>query len=250
MDTVEIAGLSTEKVKRQTAAWRDSLGIVASIGCAIHCAAMPFVIAYLPALGLSFLADEGFHQWMAVACFLIAIAAFLPGIKKHKNLLPVTMGGVGLVLITFAAFGLEGECCPSCEEAVAVASTSGDSACDQCQDCQTLAAPATLELSCDQCEDCQTLGVAVNSELTCEQCEDCETVVTVPAEAKLVCDQCDECQTIAAEFDVGNVGSQTVETPEKTLLSKMAPWITPFGALLLVAAHFYNRRYGYLCACC
>ncbi|MEO9591829.1 MerC domain-containing protein [Rhodopirellula bahusiensis] len=65
--------------------WRDWIGIVASIGCAIHCAAMPFVIAFLPALGLSFLADESFHQWMALACFLFAIAAFVPGFRKHRQ---------------------------------------------------------------------------------------------------------------------------------------------------------------------
>ena len=38
--------------------WSDWLGVIAAIGCAIHCAAMPLIIAYLPALGLSFLADE------------------------------------------------------------------------------------------------------------------------------------------------------------------------------------------------
>ena len=39
----------------------DWTGMVASIGCAIHCAAMPHVLAYLPALGLTWLADEGFY---------------------------------------------------------------------------------------------------------------------------------------------------------------------------------------------
>ena len=51
-------------------AWTDGLGMLASIGCAIHCAAMPFVIAYLPALGQSFLAGESFHQAMAISCFI------------------------------------------------------------------------------------------------------------------------------------------------------------------------------------
>jgi len=66
--------------------WGDWVGMVASIGCAIHCAAMPLVIAYLPALGLSFLADEAFHQWMALACFVIALTAFIPGLCKHGQL--------------------------------------------------------------------------------------------------------------------------------------------------------------------
>ena len=83
MNTVQLTTLEPETTTIETAmsTWRDSLGIIASVGCAIHCAAMPFVIAYLPALGLSFLADEAFHKWMALACFLIAIAAFVPGLS-------------------------------------------------------------------------------------------------------------------------------------------------------------------------
>ena len=74
MDTLTVTTSESSNARMST--WQDSLGMVASIGCAIHCAAMPFVIAYLPALGLSFLADEAFHQWMALVCFLIAIGAF------------------------------------------------------------------------------------------------------------------------------------------------------------------------------
>ena len=96
--------------------WADWLGMAASIGCAIHCAAMPLVIAYLPALGLSWLADEGFHQWMAAICFGFAALAFLPGWKKHRSLVPFFLGGVGVLLLSVAAYGLEDGCCPSCAE--------------------------------------------------------------------------------------------------------------------------------------
>lgn len=96
----------------------DWLGMVASIGCAIHCAAMPFVIASLPAWGLSFLADEFFHKWMALICFAIAITAFVPGWRKHQSILPAALGGSGLVLISLAAFAMEGQCCTTCASAV------------------------------------------------------------------------------------------------------------------------------------
>ena len=92
MDTVKIAGLSTEKVKRQTAAWRDSLGIVASFACAIHCAAMPFIVSDLPSTDLSWLTSEGFHQGMAIVCILIGMAAFLPGWQRHRNIKPMLLG--------------------------------------------------------------------------------------------------------------------------------------------------------------
>lgn len=92
----------------------DWAGMVASIGCAIHCAAMPLVLAYLPSLGLGWLADEGFHRWMAVICFALAAAAFVPGWRKHRSFLPAIWGGIGLLLLTTAAFGMEESCCASC----------------------------------------------------------------------------------------------------------------------------------------
>ncbi|MEZ6100979.1 MAG: MerC domain-containing protein [Pirellulaceae bacterium] len=72
--------------------WADRAGMVASIGCAIHCAAMPLVLAYLPALGLTWLSDEGFHKWMAAICFGLAAAAFVPGWRKHRSFLPAIWG--------------------------------------------------------------------------------------------------------------------------------------------------------------
>ncbi|HXD83673.1 MAG TPA: MerC domain-containing protein, partial [Rudaea sp.] len=40
----------------------DRLGAAASLLCAVHCAALPFVLALLPALGLGFLANHGFER--------------------------------------------------------------------------------------------------------------------------------------------------------------------------------------------
>ena len=116
-------------VLNTASSWRDSVGIIASVGCAVHCAAMPFVIAYLPVLGLSFLADEAFHRWMALACFVIAMAAFVPGFRMHKRFLPGLIAAVGLVMISAAAFGLAGDCCVACEtNAKAIACT--DACCE------------------------------------------------------------------------------------------------------------------------
>ncbi|MEM6689041.1 MAG: MerC domain-containing protein [Planctomycetota bacterium] len=92
----------------------DWVGVVASIACAIHCAAMPFVVMALPALGLSFLADESFHKVMVFVCSLLAIAAFVPGFRNHGRKLPLAVGIVGLMLISTAAFAVEDTCCPNC----------------------------------------------------------------------------------------------------------------------------------------
>ncbi|GAA5505435.1 MerC domain-containing protein [Novipirellula caenicola] len=119
--------------------WRDWIGVVASVGCAIHCAAMPFVIGYLPLLGLSFLADEAFHRWMALACFLIAIAAFIPGFRTHKRLLPGAIAVIGLVLISGAAFGMTGDCCAACESGGNLTVVGSSVVCTEacCEHCTT-----------------------------------------------------------------------------------------------------------------
>lgn len=199
MTTVQIKTRPPQQATKETGT-SDLLGIIASIGCAIHCAAMPFVIAYLPALGLSFLADEAFHKWMALVCFLIAIAAFVPGIRKHGNWMPVSIAAFGLVFITFAAFGLAGECCASCSSAAPTAEVSGSTATDT---------------ACAACEDC------------------------------------DHCHSLAAPEESGaTLAIASDSVTDKGLLSTLAPWITPFGGVLLVSAHLLNRRYGCLCGCC
>ncbi|MEC8475479.1 MAG: MerC domain-containing protein [Planctomycetota bacterium] len=105
---------SSPLVESSRSSWSDLLGVIASIACAIHCAAMPMVVSYLPLLGLEFLADESFHRWMAVICFVIALAAFIPGWRKHRKLVPASVGAFGLGVIAATAF-FSTDCCSSCE---------------------------------------------------------------------------------------------------------------------------------------
>lgn len=245
MNTVELSATSPELTAQSTSTWRDWLGIVASVGCAIHCAAMPFVIAYLPALGLSFLADEAFHKWMALVCFLIAIASFIPGVRTHGNWTPISVGAIGLAIITFAAFGLAGECCPSCA-ANSQAAVGVDSGCD--------------DPNCENCDSTSTnvqTVAAVNSsddDACCENCESCDaskqTAVAVDAGSNDAC--CENCESCgSSEVANSDESSSNLEpTDEKSLLTMLAPWLTPFGGLLLVSAHLLNRRFGCLCGCC
>lgn len=99
---------------------------------------MPFVITLLPMLGLSFLADESFHQLMVVVCLGLAAAGFIPGIQRHRRLLPIGVASVGLLMIATAAFALEGQCCVACETSTAsvmtghTAETCQDASCELC----------------------------------------------------------------------------------------------------------------------
>lgn len=210
----ESMGASAGKTASAGSAWSDWIGMVASIGCAIHCAAMPFVIAYLPALGLSFLADEAFHQWMAVACFAIALTAFVPGLRKHGRLTPVIIGSVGLVMISIAAFGFAGECCASC---------SDHSAQSGLVNADTTGSTSTTQGCTD---DCCSLCAADSS-------AGGETV-----------------QADAASISAVSISAASLPSSRDQMLAWIAPWLTPIGGIVLVTAHLLNRRYGCLCGCC
>ena len=120
--------------------WADWTGLAASIACGIHCAAMPLLLSYLPSFGLSWLAHEGFHQWMTVACFLFAAAAFVPGWRKHKSLVPAFSGVIGITLLSLSAFVFGDECCAAAaqnqgsQSAACTDAACTDAACTACSE--------------------------------------------------------------------------------------------------------------------
>lgn len=120
----------------------DGAGLIASVACAIHCAAMPLVIGYLPMLGLSWLANESFHQVMAAVCFVLAASAFWPGWRKHGSLAPALIGTAGVALLAFAAFGLECECCPTIADSSEASSSAPACVDENCPHCLAAATDA------------------------------------------------------------------------------------------------------------
>jgi len=85
----------------------DNLGIAASVICLIHCLAMPFLLAMLPMLGLSFLDTEEAH-WVLAACILLfAMVAIFPAYLKHKKPSILAAMIVGMILVVFGAFFAE-----------------------------------------------------------------------------------------------------------------------------------------------
>jgi len=78
----------------------DLYGGTASVLCAIHCAAMPFLGAFLPLVGLSFLASETTdYVLLAVTAVLASTSLFL-GYRKHKSIKAFPFVLIGLALIT------------------------------------------------------------------------------------------------------------------------------------------------------
>lgn len=82
-------------------AWHaaDRAGATASLLCAVHCAALPFVLALLPLLGLGFLAGHAFERGFVLFAATLAGVALLRGYRSHRRVLPLAMAMPGLVLL-------------------------------------------------------------------------------------------------------------------------------------------------------
>jgi hypothetical protein len=83
----------------------DTLGIVASTICLIHCAGMPFLVSLLPLIGFQFLQGHAAHHILAFFVVAFAFLAIVPGYVQHRNtaILVAMLAGVSTVI--FATFG-------------------------------------------------------------------------------------------------------------------------------------------------
>ncbi|MEM6472851.1 MAG: hypothetical protein AAF802_25040, partial [Planctomycetota bacterium] len=66
-------------------------------------------------------------------------------------------------------------------------------------------------------------------------------------------DTCDDACCPACSSDVADGEIPVVQAGifnSDAFLSRVAPWLTPLGGLILVSAHLLNRRFGCLCGCC
>lgn len=63
----------------------DRFGATASFLCAIHCALLPLVVAVLPVLGLSFLADHRYEQGFIVFATALALTSLFVGFRRHQR---------------------------------------------------------------------------------------------------------------------------------------------------------------------
>jgi hypothetical protein len=86
----------------------DRLGATASFLCAVHCAALPFVLALLPALGLGFLADHSFERGFITFATVLALWSIGSSYRRHRRLRTWLLLLPGLVLLWGGAFAADG----------------------------------------------------------------------------------------------------------------------------------------------
>ena len=63
----------------------DRFGATASFLCAVHCAALPLVIAVLPAIGLGFLANHKFERGFVAFASVLALSTLFLGFRRHRQ---------------------------------------------------------------------------------------------------------------------------------------------------------------------
>jgi uncharacterized membrane protein YfcA len=82
----------------------DKLAIGLSTVCAVHCLLLPILLVALPAVAATSLGDESFHQWMLVAVLPTSLIALFTGCRRHRNNRVLSMGILGLAVLTITAF--------------------------------------------------------------------------------------------------------------------------------------------------
>ena len=78
--------------------WLDRIGLSASLLCAIHCLAAPFLLLLLPAAG-SIWAHPAVHWILAIFVVPLALWVLYNGYRKHRSRLTLVAATAGTLLI-------------------------------------------------------------------------------------------------------------------------------------------------------
>ncbi len=92
------AGLSSASWWRASD-WRDRLGICLSILCLVHCLLTPVLLALVPVGAALGFWQHGFHQAFLMIVPIVALLAFVPGWKQHRDTRVWYWGGFGILCL-------------------------------------------------------------------------------------------------------------------------------------------------------
>ena len=82
----------------------DAIGIGASTLCAIHCLALPFILAFAPAVAHFLPGDEIVHRTLACSLTAVGLAAFRAGYKVHRKKIVLVMLTAGIAAVSAGAY--------------------------------------------------------------------------------------------------------------------------------------------------
>ncbi len=199
----------------------DWFGVLCSFGCAVHCAAMPVMVATLPSLtSLRWLADPLFHQVVAVLCAVLVARAIVPGYRKHRDSRVVTLAGIGIGLLFTAAFILPDTCCLEALQSEALQASSQVARPSQKMVLVSVVSRSGELTKIGFTSDEQSAGNAI----TCVD-SDCAHGATFS-------------RPLLTAFELeGQLGVTSART-----LIQAQPYLSPIGGLFLIVAHIMNIR--------
>src|ERR1043166_3502321 len=88
----------------------DTIGISASLACAIHCALLPLFLTSLPLFGINIIKNQSFEIGMILLAFGIGVSALYHGYKKHHHKwIPLIVFSVGFLFLVMKQFIIEYE---------------------------------------------------------------------------------------------------------------------------------------------
>ena len=77
----------------------DRFGAAGSLLCAVHCAALPALLALAPSLGLSFWLSDGVERAVVVFVTFLGLFSLLWGYRSHRALRALALLLPGLLLL-------------------------------------------------------------------------------------------------------------------------------------------------------
>ena len=77
----------------------SSWSIFLSLLCAIHCMAMPILIATVSLAGMQFISDPFYEVLIILGSILLAVFALFSSYANHKNTSPMLIFGLSLFLV-------------------------------------------------------------------------------------------------------------------------------------------------------
>jgi hypothetical protein len=101
----------------------DRIAISLSTICIVHCLAMPFLVAMLPVVALSFGTDGHFHALMLWLVVPTSAIGFSLGFRVHHNARIVVAGAVAVAVLTLVALWGHDHWDPTFEVTVNVAAS-------------------------------------------------------------------------------------------------------------------------------
>lgn len=83
----------------------DMMGVVTSIGCAIHCALLPVVVSSLPVFGINIIHNLWFEWSMIGLAFVVGSYSLFHGYFKHHHIVtPLMLFFIGFAFLVMKQF--------------------------------------------------------------------------------------------------------------------------------------------------